>query len=254
MLIFPVRRLKVWHCGKQHADDSDWTHAPMQCQLVLRGHRQGEVWTCDMTCDSIFSGGRDAIAKVWDRETGANYLNLASHTSSVFKILGAVGPAGAHSVLTCGGDGVVFFWDMRTGKPCLTLQGDGQPIFCADVVDDHAVILAGGDSRAARYDLRSGRNVHTFLGHTDSIWDLHCNTLSNRLVTVGTDCSVRVWDNLSGENVSTHRCHLEPVGAVACDASRIVSGDAAGWIFIWDFNNEGATCEYVQLMRHVGPI
>ena len=82
VLISLLCSVKIWHCGKQHADDSDWMHAPMQCQRVLRGHRRGEVWTCDMTSDSIFSGGRDAAAKVWDRETGANYLNLAAHTSS----------------------------------------------------------------------------------------------------------------------------------------------------------------------------
>ena len=183
-----------------------------------------------MSCDSIFSGGRDSVARIWDRETGANYMNLESHTSSVFKVLGGVGPAGSHSVLTCGGDGFVIFWDMRTGKPCLRLEGDGQPIFCADVVHDHMVVIGGGDSRAARYDLRSGRKVHSFCGHSDSIWDLHFNSLSNRLVTVSADCRVRLWDNLTGESMATLVCHLEPVGAVACDARarRSSRGNASG--------------------------
>jgi len=246
--------IKLWHCGAQDEDETDWLHAPMQCQRVLRGHRSGEVWSCDITSDSIFSGGRDGVGKVWDRETGANYLNLELHKSSVFQIQAGVGPAGEHSVLTCGGDGAAIFWDMRTGKACLTLSGDGEnPVFNADVIEDHMVVIAGGDALAARYDLRSGRKVHTFSGHTDSIWDLDFNSLSNRLVTVSTDCSVRVWDNLTGENTATLNCHLEPVGAVACDAGRIVTGDSGGWLFIWDFNNEGTTCEYAQLMSHIGP-
>jgi WD40 repeat protein len=106
--------VKVWQCGKQEESD---VHTPMQCQRVLL-HRGGEVWSCDMTTDSIFSGGRDTVAKIWDRETGLNYMKLEAHRSSVFKIHAGQGPASCHSVLTCGGDGLAIFWDMRTGIAC----------------------------------------------------------------------------------------------------------------------------------------
>jgi hypothetical protein len=253
--------LKLWHCGNQDDNESDWLNAPMQCCRVLRGHLGREIWSCDMTLDSIFSGGRDDVARIWDRETGANYMKLESHSNSVFKICAGKGPAGLHSVLTCGGDGAAVFWDMRTGKACFTLEGDSQPIFSADVIQDDMVILAGADACASRYDLRSGRRILTFChesgpwggGHTDSIWGLHFNSLSNRLVTVGADCCVAVWDNLTGQSMATLRCHLEPVVSVTCDARRIFSGDAGGWIFIWDFSNEDLSCEYAQLMSHIGP-
>jgi len=237
--------VKLWHCGKSRHGDVD---VPMQCERVLRGHRRGEVWCCDISTDSIFSGGRDAMAKIWDRETGANYLNLESHTASVFDIHAGEGPAEAHSVLTCGGDGRVIFWDMRTGKPCLTMQGDGQPIFASDVVNEHMLFTAGGDALAARYDLRTGHKVLSLAGHSDSIWGLHFNSLSNRIVTCSCDCSVRVWDGWTGEDMAVLECHLEPVATVTSDASRIVTGDSGGWLFIWDFHNHGSTCEYVQLM------
>ena len=243
--------VKLWHCGKQSDGGNGQSDAPMQCERVLRGHRRGEVWCCDITPDSIFSGGRDSVAKIWDRETGANYLSLESHTGSVFDIHAGCGPADAHSVLTCGGDGAAMFWDMRTGKPVLTMQGDREPIFTADVIDSHMVVTAGGDASAARYDLRSGRKVLTFAGHSDSIWDLHFNSLSNRLVTTGCDTTVRIWDGWTGEDMASLQCHLEPVATVTCDASRIVTGDYGGWLFIWDFNNNGSTCEYVQLMGGV---
>ena len=204
-------------------------------QRVLRGHRAGEVWTCDITADSIFSGARDGVGKVWDRETGANYLNLEAHTSSIFHISAGQGPAGAHSVLTCGGDGSVVFWDLRQGKPGLTLAGDAQPIFTADVIAEHMVVVAGGDMCAARYDLRSGRKVLRFAGHKDSIWDLDVNSLSQRLLTVGADCALGVWDNLTGDHLATLSHHLEPITTVKADASRAYTGDSAGCIMVSDF-------------------
>ncbi len=60
-------------------------------------------------------------------------------------------------------------------------------LVCEDLIqlltNMRTVFVAGGDMCAARYDLRSGRKIHAFSGHSDSIWALHYNSLTHRLVT-----------------------------------------------------------------------
>jgi hypothetical protein len=42
--------------------------------------------------------------------------------------------------------------------------------------------------------------------------------------------------------------------AVHADASRVISGDSGGWLFLWDFEGDRNDCEYSALMSHVGPM
>jgi WD40 repeat protein len=129
-------------------------------------------------------------------------------------------------------------------------------------------------------------------GHKDAVWALRYNRLARRAVTGSVDCSARVWDGYAGADASASagvdpdaggggggaclaelQCHMEPVMSLDADAGRAVSGDSAGWIFLWDFEAgaaDGGTdgdgdgcegddgrsggCEYRALMSHCGPM
>lgn len=253
--------VKVWQCGR--AEGSDWDTSPMRCQRTMTGHQNCEVWCCDMDQNNVYTGARDGVAMVWDRETGVNYQMLKGHSASVFTIQAGSDEdeslvSGTHMVLTGGGGAEVILWDLRSGLPELRLSGHKQAVFCADLVVSQGTVFTGsGDRTVRRFDVRKGACGEVYEGHSDSIWALQYNSLSRRLATASVDRSLRVWDGFSGTCSTTLTCHLEPVMSLTADARRMVSGDSAGWLFVWDFQREGQGAhdsDYHNLMSHVGPL
>lgn len=261
--------VKLWQFSADCADTL--LSSPMQCARTFRGHLKGEVWCCDIDArnNNVFSGGRDGTCQVFDIETGANYLSLKKHTDSVFSLKAGGGlsreadegfgvPNMVHTVLSGSGDCNFCVWDLRCAKsPCLQVPHE-QPVFCTDCVPDQGLILTGcGDGKLRRFDLRAGKCRAALEGHRDSVWDLAYNSLARRVVTASVDRTVRIWDLLAERCDVVLECHLEPTMAVQADALRVVSGDSAGWMFMWDFGAEElkrGDCEYESLMSYVGPV
>ena len=132
--------VKLWTFSADCADSL--LSSPMQCCKSFRGHSRGEVWCCDLDVrnDNVFSGGRDGTCRVFDIETGANYLTLKKHTDSIFALKAGGSMSGEsdmeHTVLSGGGDCFLHVWDLRCAKdPCMTIPHE-QPVFCTDCVPD----------------------------------------------------------------------------------------------------------------------
>uniref|UniRef100_A0A7S4NW29 F-box domain-containing protein n=1 Tax=Guillardia theta TaxID=55529 RepID=A0A7S4NW29_GUITH len=251
--------LKLWQCG---VDQISGSSSPMSCLRILKGHRPGYVWCCDMDGGNIYSGSADTTVKVWDFETGSNYQTLKAHNSSVFVVRaskdnGESSYSPHKSLLSVSSDGKILLWDLRTEKTGLSFT-DGteeNPVFSADLIQEQNLIIVGsGDKCVKKFDIRTGECLATLIGHDDSIWSICYNSLSRRLVSGSVDCGVRVWDCFSDTCIAEMTCHMQSVCSVAADARRVVSGDIGGWIFIWDFERKNVSCEYQALMTHTGPM
>ena len=118
--------VKLWSCaGPLSVEGGSNGHGPVRCVGTLRGHAVGEVWCVDMDEALVFSGGRDAAIRVWDRTTGSGLVVLAGHQQPIFACRaaatnsldgdGATDSAGG-MVLSGSGDGVATLWDVRTGR------------------------------------------------------------------------------------------------------------------------------------------
>mmetsp|Transcript_18456 Transcript_18456/g.42079 ORF Transcript_18456/g.42079 Transcript_18456/m.42079 type:complete len:463 (-) Transcript_18456:60-1448(-) len=251
--------LKLWRCG---VDQMSGSSSPMSCLRILRGHRSGSVWCCDMDRGNIYSGSTDTTVKVWDFETGCNYQTLKAHNASVFVVRASKDSndesySPHKSLLSVSSDGKILLWDLRTEKPALSFTDGSEesPIFSADLIQEQNLIIVGsGDKCVKKFDIRTGECLATLIGHDDSVWSICYNSLSRRLVSGSVDCGVRVWDGFSDTCIAEMTCHMQSVCSVAADARRIVSGDVSGWIFICDFERKNVSCEYQALMTHTGPM
>jgi RNA polymerase sigma factor (sigma-70 family) len=135
------------------------------------------------------------------------------------------------------GDPTVRVWDLATRKKVRQLQGK-------DYYVDHLAFsadgktLAGADGYGATlWDVTTGKFRHDF-GHTYNINAIHFSPDGRRLVSGAayTDNVVRVWEALTGKEITQLRGHRDGIEAIqyAPDGKLIASGSQDGSVRLWD--------------------
>jgi WD40 repeat protein/serine/threonine protein kinase/Tfp pilus assembly protein PilF len=121
-----------------------WDLAGGREALSLNGHT-ADVVTVRFSADGrqLASGSYDGTTRVWDAATGREVATLRGHSGAVWSV--AFHPDGrrlasASLGLAQGGKGETVLWDLVTGKPALTLAGNGSVDFSPD-----GTRLAGAD-------------------------------------------------------------------------------------------------------------
>jgi len=220
-------------------------------------HRQGIV----------VSGADDCLARVWDTASGTCLAALAGHSAVVWGLCALGGPR--MRVATSSRDGTARLWDLAGSDGRTWRPRDGQPlrgIAAAEVCRKHsaavlsmdATVVAaedprffatgGADGLCALWDSATGECRTTFTGHSHGV---HCVKLASfrnllpeeeryaagdpsmppaHLASGSQDCTVRIWCTRSGQCLAELRDHQNPVVAISCCGSVIVSlapGDGA---------------------------
>lgn len=123
-------------------------------------------------------------------------------------------------------DGVLI-WDLRTSKIIYHLKDHEGSIFAVKIDFEGRYIVSCSDDRSIKaYDFRSGSLLASGWGHGSRIWSLlfghlSYSNLSFQIVSMGEDCSTRVWE-YSG--TSTLRC--SKIYEHCHEGKHIWSGDA----------------------------
>ncbi|KAJ3020249.1 UNVERIFIED_CONTAM: SCF ubiquitin ligase complex subunit cdc4 [Siphonaria sp. JEL0065] len=211
----------------------------------LVGH-DGGVWALQYWGDSLVSGSTDRTVRVWDMDTGLCTHLFEGHTSTVrclvivppsptpvypFGANGRTGGIGFEPslepaqplVVTGSRDATLRVWRLpnpKTDKFHVPPNGPG-------VVHTH-----GGSNNT----YESGQNpyfMHVLQGHTNSVRAIAGH--GRVLVSGSYDCTVRVWDLLTGESVYTFGGHREKVYSVGYshELSRAVSGSLDASVKVW---------------------
>jgi RNA polymerase sigma factor (sigma-70 family) len=202
----------------------------------------------------IATAGGDGTVRVWDARTGRSVR--AWHADERRSVFGVEFTPDGRSVLSHGWDGTVRLWDADTGREVRRYTGPG-PMARAALSPDGAIVAAtGADGRAiVLSDAATGRRLRECAGHTSflirlvysadgrfvvSAADMHSEGAGKHVV----DCSVRVWDAATGEEVrrfdAGRPSHLgvSPDGRVVAAATTSVAAEVAGrhraTIRFWD--------------------
>jgi WD40 repeat protein/tRNA A-37 threonylcarbamoyl transferase component Bud32 len=210
------------------------------------------------------SGGRiataseDGSACVWSVEGDALITPLRGHTGPVRSARWS--PDGKR-VVTASDDGTAYVWNADLGKPVVQplkhakavvaaeLAPDGQRVLTASA--DHTAIVwelpeaidraaspVGGASGGAQVPagdapLPVARPVVRLVGHTDAIVAAAYDARGNRVATAGLDGIAKVWDAATGHAMASFE-HANGVATLAFAGDRLVTGDHAGTVHIWD--------------------
>ncbi|RPD61671.1 WD40 repeat-like protein [Lentinus tigrinus ALCF2SS1-7] len=201
-----------------------------EVRAVLPAHSGGVL---DLRIDSrwIVSCSKDALIRVWDRETLSLHCTLRGHEGPV----NAVGLQG-NRVVSASGDGKMILWDVVTGARLRTFEGHDRGLACIEFKED-VIVSGSNDCKIKVWDANTGACLRTLTGHDFLVRALSFDPRSGRLVSGSYDKTVKVWDLRSGKMVREFRgCHASHIFDVKFDHCRIVSTSHDRKIVVLDFS------------------
>jgi len=178
----------------------------------------------------VAAGGDDKTIRIWAVDQhGCPSICLGGHTDQVTSV--AFLPGG-ETLLSGSRDGTVRLWDARTGEAKKTLTSHVGPV---------AAVAFGGSSRRLGMAGSSGRirqpdGSSTMLsGHQGTVLCLAFSSDGQRVLTGGSDQTVRLWRAEDGEELCCLRGHTDKVRAAVFspDGKVAYSGSADGTIRRW---------------------
>ena len=216
-------------------------------QTMAAGGRDGFRATCAISpdCALAFAGGQNAIAELWDLDTGELREDLRPKTRDSIRAL-AISPDG--ETLAWGAeDGVLGVIDTITAAEKFAFAAHEMAVLACGVSPDGTwVVSAGDDATLKIWDARDGALLRVLEGHTSPVNDCAVAPDGTFVVSASDDMTLIVWDwptgtirhTLTGHDDGVTRC------AIAPDGSWVVSGSRDGTLRIWETDSGLVRCVF----------
>jgi WD40 repeat protein len=216
-----------------------WENAVRLCDLdtgkVVRrftGH-QGQVWGLAVSADGrrLLTGSGDFTVRLWDVASGTQLQSCKGHTAHVRSV--AFAPDGRYAASGSGNwfdenasDCNLRLWSLETGKQVQCFEGHRRPIWGIAFAPDGRSVLSGSGDKTVRLwkapELPAAKagSVSSvpvvaehlrLVGHAGRVYSVALSKDGRRMLSGGTDGTVRLWDAESGKEL---RCMREHTGRV----------------------------------------
>jgi len=220
--------------------------------LNLRGHSyavEAVAYSADGTW--VATGSQDGTARIWDARECRETLTLTGRAGSECSV--AFSPDGKR-LATCGPEATTRIWQADTGRQLPGIAGPPEGVRALTFSPDGRRLATGNRDGTARiWDFDAGReilllNAHS-AGQSPEVADqaqtppgveaVAYSPDGMRVVTGGSDGTVRAWESDTGKEVFTLRCYSFvpfPVRSVAYspDGKLLATGCSDGTTKIWD--------------------
>lgn len=244
----------------------NWTKGRAK-HIQFRGHSDRVVTCLQFDSEKIISGYDDQSIHVYDTVTGNRLKKLDGHEGGVWAL-----QYRGNTLVSGATDRTVRVWDIEKGICTHVFRGHTSTVRCLQIVmpvnvnkDPHGVpkyepefpvIVTGSrDSTLLVWRLPdpelnghmsatdNGWLLHTLSGHTQSVRALAAE--GSTLVSGSYDCTVRVWNIVTGTLVHRLQGHAQKVYSVVLDKERnqCMSGSMDSYVRIWSL--EDGSCLHV---------
>jgi small GTP-binding protein len=141
-------------------------------------------------------------------------------------------------VFTGSDNGIVWLWNMETGRYLGASKGQDGAIVSVALSDDQRRALSGGfdDNTVWLWDVTKWRCKLVFKGHYAPIRSVAWSPDQRQVLSGSTDKTARLWDVTTGLCLHVLKGHTESVMSVAWspDQRQVLSGSADKTVRLWD--------------------
>jgi len=180
----------------------------------------------------IALGGPGRIVRVFSAADGSQRYELRKHTDWIYAL--EFSPDG---LLLASADraGGVRVWEAERGDDHLSIDGHKGPVTDVSWRSDSKVIAtASEDGTVKLWEMEDGRSIRSLSAHPGGVTAARFHH-DGRLLTAGRDRTVKLWD-AEGKQLRSFGPMSDVALKVAIthDGSRVVAGDWAGEILVWN--------------------
>lgn len=199
---------------------------------------------------TIAAAGSTSYVYLWDAETGENSRNIVAHggTTSISSV--AFSPDGTRLVIGKI-DGRLYICDVGEEEAVAPFSGADDIVFALAFLPDGRRFVAayGGKPLVILWDAENKKELRRFErleGHAWGVYDLALSADGNRLVTVGGDTTVRMWDMDTGDLLRRFEGHEDGVYSVSFlnDDRQVLTGGFDKTIRLWDVETGEQLCRF----------
>jgi WD40 repeat protein/tRNA A-37 threonylcarbamoyl transferase component Bud32 len=176
-------------------------------------------------------GGGPGDVRIWNLDTGQEVILLGNELG----VLGLAFSPDGRWLASAGRDRTVRLWEVPAGRPLHTLRGHQDVVHAVAFSPTGELASASRDGTVKRWDPAAGQERDNLQAHNGDVLGLTYDHAGRRLVTVGSDRTLRVWDVVSGQELRTFRADdkLETV-ALSRDSGWLAAGGEGRQVLLWD--------------------
>jgi WD40 repeat protein len=156
--------------------------------------------------DRIVAGSEQAGAKIWLWDARDGHLlrpPLSGHTERIVAL--NFTPDG-RTLVSCGWDGRLVIWDVKSGANLTVLRGHNNSFFQLVLSPDGSTIATGGDDSVVRlWNVARRQEVAVLQGHADNVNSLAFSQDGQWLASASDDGTIRLWRAPSFEEIAGSR-------------------------------------------------
>ena len=194
------------------------------------------------------TGGKDGIARLWDRPTGKVIATFGHNKFPVLAV--AISPDG--KLLATGSEdpqGFIKLWNLETQSqiprkfedpdqktPFAKAHTEG--VLSITFSKDGSRLLTSSYDKTARlWDLKTGKQLRQFWGHNWWVWDANFSTDERRIVTASQDGTAVIWSVETGKHGAPFTGHQGPVYSAHFspdpDSKQVITSGYDRRILLW---------------------
>ncbi|MEH1860932.1 MAG: serine/threonine-protein kinase [Nostoc sp.] len=178
---------------------------------------------------TLASGSKDKIIKVWNLKSGKEILTLIGHSNQVNSV--AISPDG-QTLVSGSDDKKIKIWNLKNGEEISTIIARSGEILSVAISPDEETVISGASyGTVALWNLKTGDYIRTLATHIYGVTSVAISP--NGYVASGSwDTTIKVWPK------STLTGHLERVSSVAISSNVqiVVSASEDKTIIVWNLN------------------